>query len=237
MATASGYFRLPDAPQRRLGAAVAASLALHALAWQLLPPVRTPIAPLARTLEVLLVARQEEPPRVVDPAPPAQAARPEPVARKPRPVEPRRLAPKASVEASREPAPAVLPETAVPSAEPAPAILTRAPEPAPVVAVATPSADLLAGYGSSVSRLLARYREYPRLAAMRGWEGTVTMRLKVGANGRLMEAQVDSSSGHAMLDTQALEMVKRIAELPPPPEGLRNREFAVLVPVVFRLQR
>ena len=32
-------------------------------------------------------------------------------------------------------------------------------------------------------------------------------------------------------------MVKRIAELPPPPEGLRDREFTVLVPVVFRLQR
>ena len=235
--THSGYSPLRDAPQRRLAGAVAASLALHALAWHLLPPVRTQIAPLARTLEVLLVAQPEEPPRALDPAPPAPAARPEPLTRKPRPVEPKRQAPRDSVEAPREPAPATMPEAAPPGTEPAPAILTRAPEPAPVVAVAAPSADLLAGYGSSVSRLLARYREYPRLAAMRGWEGTVTMRLKVGANGRLMEAQVDSSSGHAMLDTQALEMVKRIAELPPPPEGLRNREFAVLVPVVFRLQR
>jgi protein TonB len=115
--------------------------------------------------------------------------------------------------------------------------VTGAPATVPVAVDAKPSPDLLAGYGSSISRLLARHREYPRVAAMRGWEGTVTMRLKVGANGRLMEAQVDASSGHAALDAQALEMVKRIPELPPPPEGLRDREFAVLVPVEFRLQR
>jgi len=222
--------------QRRLAAAVAASLALHTLAWHLLPPIRTQVAPLTRTLEVLLVAQPEEPSRAREPAPPPPA-RPEPVTRKPRSVAPAPQHPKETFEVPLEPAPVARPESAPPRAEPAPAIATRTPEPAPVAAVATPSPDLLAGYGSSVSRLLARHREYPRVAAMRGWEGTVMMRLKVGANGRLMEAQVDSSSGHTALDTQALAMVKRIAELPPPPEGLRDREFAVLVPVEFRLQR
>ena len=62
------------------------------------------------------------------------------------------------------------------------------------------------------------------------------MRLNVGANGRPMEAYLHPSSGHRALGTQALEMGKRIAEFPHPPEGLRNREFAVLVPVAFRLQ-
>lgn len=236
---ATGHPEFPAAAQWRLAAAVVASLALHALAWHLVPTMRMPVAPLARTLEVLLVAQPEEPPHVADPAPPAPApvVRPDLVTHRPRLVEPARQPPKEMIGAPQEPAPATLTETAPPRTEPAPAILTRAPEPAPVVAVAAPSPDLLAGYGSSVSRVLARHREYPRVAAMRGWEGTVTMRLKVGADGRLMEARVDSSSGHAVLDTQALEMVKRIAELPPPPEGLRNREFAVLVPVVFRLQR
>lgn len=236
MTLASAQFQLSGAQQRRLAVAVVTSLALHALAWHLIPPIHTQIAPLTRTLEVLLVAQREEPPRALEPAPPPPA-RPEPAARKPRPVEPAPRHSKETFEAPREPASVALPEPAPTRAEPAPAIPTRALEAPPVVALAAPSPDLLAGYGSSVSRLLARHREYPRVAAMRGWEGTVTMRLKVGANGRLMEAQVDSSSGHAALDTQALEMVRRIAELPPPPEGLRDREFAVLVPVVFRLQR
>ncbi|HSD40685.1 MAG TPA: TonB family protein [Burkholderiales bacterium] len=219
--------------------AVVASFALHALAWHLLPPIRTQIAPLARTLEVLLVAQPEAPPPLVEQARPTPAAQPAPIARKPRPVEATRQPPKVDPEMARESAPVAPPEyappaSAPPRAEPAPPLLTRTPEPAPVAA---PSADLLAGYGSSVSRMLARHREYPRIAAMRGWEGTVTMRLRVGATGRLLEAKVDSSSGHAVLDTQALEMVKRVPELPPPPEGLRDREFAVLVPVVFRLER
>lgn len=233
---ASGQPELLGAAQRRLATAVAASLALHTLAWQLLPPIHTQIAPLTRTLEVLLVAQTEVPPRAVEPAPPPPA-RQEPVTRKPRSVARAPQHPKATFEVADEPAPVEMPETAPPRTEPAPSIVTRAPEPVPAAAVAAPSPDLLAGYGSSVSRLLARHREYPRVAAMRGWEGTVTMRLKVGANGRLMEAQVDASSGHTALDAQALEMVKRIAELPPPPEGLRDREFAVLVPVEFRLQR
>jgi protein TonB len=220
--------------KRRLAAAVVASLALHTLIWHVLPPIRAQIAPLTRTLEVLLVTPPEEPPRALEPTPPA---RPEPVTRKPRAVRPAPQQPTEALEAPGESAPVALPEAAPPLTEPAPAIATRAPEPAPLAAVATPSPDLLAGYGNRVSSLLARHREYPRVALMRGWEGTVTLRLRVAPGGKLIEAKVEGSSGHPVLDTQALEMVKRVAALPAPPEGLREREFAVLVPVVFRLER
>jgi protein TonB len=232
----SGHPALFGTAPRRLAAAIVASLALHTVVWLALPPIRTQIAPLTRTLKVLLVAQPEAPPRALAPASPPPARR-EPAAREHRPVQPAPRHSNETFEAPREPASVALPEPTPPRTEPAPATPTRASEPVPVVAPAALSPDLLAGYGSSVSRLLARHREYPRVAAMRGWEGTVTMRLKVGANGRLTEAHVDTSSGHAALDTQALDMVKRIAELPPPPEGLRDREFTVLVPVVFRLQR
>jgi protein TonB len=221
----------------RLAVAIVLSLALHVLAWHLLPPLRTQIAPLARSLHVLLVA--EEPAPVVEPVPQPLPGRPAPAAPKPRPVErtPRPPAPPETAEVQREPVPPSQ-ENAPRRAEPEPPILTRRPEPAQAsVAIAPPAPDLLAGYGSSVSRLLARHREYPRIAAMRGWEGTVMMSLRVGATGRLLEAKVDSTSSHPVLDAQALEMVKRVAELPTPPEGLRGREFSVLVPVVFRLER
>jgi protein TonB len=138
------------------------------------------IAPLTRTLEVLLVAPPERPPRAVEPTPPA---RPEPVTRKPRAVRPAPQQPSEALEAPREPAPVALPEAAPPLTEPAPAIATRPPEPAPVAAVAMPSPALLAEYGNSVSTLLARHREYPRVALMRGWEGTVTLRLRVAPGG------------------------------------------------------
>ena len=232
--------------ERRLAAAIVASLALHTTAWQLIPPLRTQVPPLVRTLEVLLVARPGEPPApAVEAAPPPPPARTEPAARRqralerrPRAVEreSRPIAPVEEFAAPREPAPA--PETAPPAqAQPAPAIPARPAEPVAVATPAAPPPEILAGYGSSVSRLLARHREYPRVALMRGWEGTVTMRLRVAPGGRLIEARVEGSSGHQVLDAQALDMVKRVPELPQPPESLRGREFAVLVPVVFRLER
>jgi protein TonB len=228
-----------SARQMRLAAALALSLSVHALAWQLVPPVSTHIAPLTRTLELRLIRAPTEPP-AVEPAPSAPSAQPRPISRKPRSIEPEATAPAPGqpAEVPREPATvAAAGHTAPARAEPAPAILTRPAGSAEVAAVAAPAPDVLAGYGSSVSRLLGRYREYPRVALMRGWEGTVTMRLRVAPGGKLIEAKVEGSSGHQVLDAQAVEMVRRVPDLPQPPESLRDREFAVLVPVVFRLER
>jgi protein TonB len=228
------------APEKRLALAVAASFALHAAVASLVPPVETSVPPVARTLEVLVLPSPEAPPAIAEPAPvakaPPTAPRPRPAAPRPSPI------PSLSPEPSRDAAPA-------PSREPLPVADAEAPArsgPAPTAPTATPEAppvavavspDLLAGYGSSISRLLARHREYPRVAAQRGWEGTVTMRLRVAPGGRLVDARVDGSSGHAVLDAQALAMVNRLGDLPPPPDSLREREFAVLVPVVFQLER
>jgi protein TonB len=97
-------------------------------------------------------------------------------------------------------------------------------------------AELRAGYGETISRTLARYKEYPRIAQMRGWEGAVTMELRVSPSGGMLGARVHSSSGYAVLDEQALAMAARAQRFPVPPEGLRrDGEIAVLVPIVFRL--
>ena len=100
-----------------------------------------------------------------------------------------------------------------------------------------PSSELLSSYGQTISKALSRYKEYPRIAQMRGWEGAVTLRLRVAPSGRLIEATVQASSGHEVLDKQAMEMAARAGRLPAPPDGLRDREeVAVLVPIVFRLE-
>ncbi len=100
-----------------------------------------------------------------------------------------------------------------------------------------PQSELLSSYGQTISQALARYKEYPRIAQMQGWQGSVTMRLRVAPSGRLIDAEVHASSGHGVLDRQALAMASKPERYPAPPEGLRDREIAVLVPVVFRLER
>jgi protein TonB len=128
---------------------------------------------------------------------------------------------------------AVAPFTPPLEAAPAPIMVPPAVPREPEV----PPAALLAGYGKRISDALARYKEYPRIAQLRGWEGSVTMRLRVAPSGRLIDAELHTSSGYDVLDKQAIAMATRAAQLPAPPAGLDGSEVAVLVPVVFRLER
>jgi protein TonB len=234
-----------DALDRRFGIALAASLVVHAAAMTLsLPapkaPAFDPAVPLhVRLLQPQPVAMIHEPARpsaeVPRPAP-AKRARPQretaaPVAPKvaPSPPEP-------PVEVARETLaePPLAFAPLAPAVEPAPAPPVL-PAPAPVEVA--PTAALLAGYGKKISDALARYKEYPQIAQRRGWEGAVTMRLRVAPSGRLVDAELHTSSGYEVLDKQAIAMATRAAQLPVPPEGLNGGEVAVLVPVVFRLER
>jgi protein TonB len=47
---------------------------------------------------------------------------------------------------------------------------------------------------------------------------------------------VRTSSGFEALDKQALEMVKKAAPFPLPPEALRSKTFNVIIPVSFKLE-
>jgi protein TonB len=129
-------------------------------------------------------------------------------------------------------APAPVP---APSALPAPSPEQARP-PVAALAAGSPAPELLSGYGKMISQALARYKEYPRIAQMRGWEGSVTMRLRVAPSGRLIDAELHTSSGHDVLDRQALAMASQAQRFPAPPDGLNGGEIAVLVPIVFRLE-
>jgi protein TonB len=115
---------------------------------------------------------------------------------------------------------------------------------APVVAAAettpgsAPSAvasAALAAYRQQLSALLAQQRSYPRLAAMRGWEGEVRLRLRVARRGNLVAVEVERSSGFDVLDQHARALLAALGDLPPPPgEG---GEIQVVVPINYKLDR
>ncbi len=142
--------------------------------------------------------------------------------------------PPENVEEERTPAPAL--EASIASQPPAPQPALTPPA-ADAATPRIPRSELLFSYGETISQALARHKEYPPVAQMQGWQGAVTMRLRVAPSGRLIEAEVHVSSGHEVLDRQALAMAAKPERFPAPPEGLRDREVAVLVPVVFRLER
>jgi periplasmic protein TonB len=86
-----------------------------------------------------------------------------------------------------------------------------------------------------VGKLVATRKDvYPRLARDRRWEGTVRVRVVIGRNGVLKGIVVSDSTGYQILDERALELVKDA--LPPVPKELRDHEFSIALPVVFRLK-
>jgi protein TonB len=62
---------------------------------------------------------------------------------------------------------------------------------------------------------------YPQQARQQGVEGTVVLRLTVGADGRARDVRVSRSSGHAALDRAAVSHVKKARFSPALKEGRR----------------
>ena len=69
----------------------------------------------------------------------------------------------------------------------------------------------------------------------KGWQGRVEVRIVIGANGMIASASIKASSGHEILDSQALDMLKKGKTTVPIPASLRGREFSIDVPVIFSL--
>jgi protein TonB len=129
---------------------------------------------------------------------------------------------------------------ATPKAEAAPPTFTAPPPPPEPPKPSGPSeADLDAArqaYGNSLSREIGKNKRYPRIAQMRGWEGSVRLQIDIDANGKIANVSVVESSDRDVFNTEALEMVKRMVQPPSIPEALRGKAFSVRVPISFRLQ-
>jgi protein TonB len=175
----------------------------------------------------------DPPPRpVIDPA-----AEPEP---EPEPI----LEPE--LEPDLRPEPRVLPDPWRVPAAPAPVRIRRPapPRPAPVarpparpapVPAAAPAAP-----APTASLSPPQYRDcppppYPRLARRRGLEGTVLLTVLVAADGAVQEITVQRSSGHAVLDRQAVETVGSW-RFHPARRGRQAVAHRVEVPVRFQLR-
>jgi periplasmic protein TonB len=240
---------VPATVDRKFWAIFALSLALHAAAlfWSRNPIVEAP--PLMPTIiaSLRLIAPPAEPQHVAKVIPdlrptPKPAPVAQPVAR--RPAAPERLAIHRATEAA---SPTVTPI----QPNPAPAAIEPPPPPVPVTTVAkaapqvseAPAAaaqlqvNLLAAYRQHLTEIFAGQQQYPRVAALRGWEGEVRLRLRVARKGNLVAFQLDHSSGFDVLDQHALAIIEQLAKLPPLPDGLNANEIQVVVPINYKLKK
>jgi protein TonB len=234
------------AVHRRFWAIFAASLAAHAVAlgwFPLRPKAARALAAPAILASLRLVAAPQSGLTAVPPPAPAVV-----------PQQARQLPPRREHQSARRAVEAAAPPViAVPAATAATPAATAAPaataSPAPPAAQAAPPAaeagavparsqgSQLEAYRQRLAELFAGQQQYPRIAAQRGWEGEVRLRLRVARKGNLVSVHIDSSSGFDVLDQHALAMLDRLASLPPLPEGLEASEIQVVVPVNYRLRK
>jgi protein TonB len=96
----------------------------------------------------------------------------------------------------------------------------------------------LKAYAQRLSLKVARERRYPASAARLGMEGTARVRLRVLRDGSPVgPPRLASSTGHEVLDAEALRMVEAAAPFAPLPDTSSRPEAEFIVPVHFSLPR
>ena len=199
------------------------------------------------TLEIQLV-QQPAPPPPVQPVQPPEVVKPQ-TKTKPSPVPKPIVKPTPSPIVQQEakpvqeapPAPptpeviAVKPAPERPAPTPTPPVVEPVKETPPMPSQA--EVDNATGrYGNALWSAISKHKKYPKIAQMRGWQGEAIVELELDGSGKLKSKKITQSSGHEVLDKQALEMVERALPFPPPPEALRNSNFTIVIPVPFKLE-
>ena len=98
------------------------------------------------------------------------------------------------------------------------------PQPGPP-AQSAPDTGALDIYRLELMQMARKYKRYPRAAMDNNWEGRVVVRMVVGANGMISSISVATSTGHELLDKQALDMIQKAKGGVLIPSALRGREF------------
>ena len=98
-----------------------------------------------------------------------------------------------------------------------------------------PSAAAQATWGGAVGQHLMQKRRYPAQARAAGQQGTARVRVTIDAQGHVLARHLAQSSGRALLDGEALELMQRADPFPKPPAGLPV-PVVMTVPVTFAIR-
>lgn len=100
---------------------------------------------------------------------------------------------------------------------------------APAEGAATASAASRANWRGTLVAHLNRFKRFPGGAN----PGTVQVAFSIDRAGRVLSARLVGASGDALLDEEAVAMIRRASPVPAPPEGLGGGSIALSVPVKF----
>jgi TonB family protein len=95
---------------------------------------------------------------------------------------------------------------------------------------ASPSQNVSHWQQALVARL-DRFKRYP--AQAHGAEGVASLTFTIDRKGNVLNSQIATTSGSAVLDAEVLALVKRAAPFPPPPAVVVDADLSFVVPIHF----
>ncbi|WP_291363861.1 energy transducer TonB [Acetobacter sp. UBA5411] len=193
------------------------------------PPTDAPIGP--KQTQSIPDPAPVEPPKITAPPSPA----PNPPIPVPKPEKPRKIVKKSKpVPQLKKPIPDKTPPaeatTAPPSAEAPPAPTQAAP--APGASSSKASHDPVTWQGALLAQL-EKFKRYPSDAMADHQEGVPTVTFAMDRKGHVLSVRLTSSSGHALLDQEAVALPKRAQPLPIPLDSVAGDPITLTVPVEF----
>ncbi len=93
-----------------------------------------------------------------------------------------------------------------------------------------------AQYAGVLKGWLQRNMRYPRDAWLEGQQGTVIVLFTIGRDGNVLTSRLERSSGHTLLDGEAMQMVKRADPFPTMPPEIVGNELELRVPIIFYIK-
>jgi protein TonB len=94
----------------------------------------------------------------------------------------------------------------------------------------------ISSYQAQVLAHLSQHRVYPPEARERGITGVARIQFALSRDGRVLSASLIGGSGERLLDTAALDMVRRASPFPPFPEGIAQARIDFAAPIRFDLR-
>ena len=103
-------------------------------------------------------------------------------------------------------------------------------------ATAPNEAAIWNAYARQLSAHFKRFKKYPPMAQRLKLTGTAWVRIELQRDGTILDAQIDASSGHDILDKAALQAARSAQPLPPFPPQIAAKTRKIRIPYQFSLR-
>lgn len=91
-------------------------------------------------------------------------------------------------------------------------------------------------YQDMIKQRIETFRKYPLRARQNQIQGVVGLKFQVFSGGSTASVQIVQSSGSEILDTEALNTIKRASPFLPIPNNIHQNEITIHVSIIFSLK-